>query len=139
MPTIHEVRPIRAAGGIVWRDVERRQIAVVYRDRHVRGECSLPKGKLEPGEEWERAAVREVLEETGCEAETGRLVEPVLYHVRGRPKIVAFFEMVAIREHGFEASEEVRHAAWLSPAAALESLTYGLEREVLRKCLEAGN
>ena len=45
---------IRAAGGVVIDDEGR--VAVVHRPRH--GDWSLPKGKLDPGESWEDAALR---------------------------------------------------------------------------------
>ena len=40
---------------------------------------SLPKGKLERGEEWEQAALREVEEETGVRGELVRELDPVGY------------------------------------------------------------
>jgi 8-oxo-dGTP pyrophosphatase MutT (NUDIX family) len=51
---------IRAAGGVVVRDG---RIAVVHRPKY--DDWSLPKGKLDAGESWEEAALREVEEETG--------------------------------------------------------------------------
>ena len=126
---------IRAAGGLLWRDGRRREVAVIYRDRHTRGECCLPKGKLEPGEDWERAALREVLEETGCEADLGKFVELLHYYVGGRPKVVVYFEMVVTREGRFQPSREVRERAWLAPQAAVAALTHEGERQVLRRCL----
>ena len=53
---------VKAAGGVVRRDG---RIAVVHRPRY--DDWSLPKGKLDPGETWEEAALREVREETGLE------------------------------------------------------------------------
>ena len=58
---------VEAAGGVVL-DGEGR-VAVVHRPRH--DDWSLPKGKLDPGESFEDAALREVEEETGVR---GRLV-----------------------------------------------------------------
>ena len=40
---------------------------------------SLPKGKLEPGESWETAALREVEEETGLRCELGEEVGRTYY------------------------------------------------------------
>ena len=126
---------IRAAGGVVWRDSRRCEVAVIYRDRHSPDECCLPKGKLEPAEDWERVALREVREETGCEAEIEEFVGLLHYHVGGRPKVVIYFEMVALREGGFRLSEEVRDMAWLTPRAAIAALTHEGERDLMRRCL----
>ena len=135
MPETAEPRFIRAAGGVVWRDRRRREVAVIYRDRHSRNECCLPKGKLERGEEWERAAVREVLEETGCEAEIRGFGGLLHYFVGGRPKVVLYFEMLALREGAFQPSEEVRDTAWLAPEQATATLTHEGERNLLRQCM----
>ena len=51
---------IEAAGGVVVRDG---QVALVHRPRY--DDWTLPKGKLDPGESFEEAALREVEEETG--------------------------------------------------------------------------
>lgn len=51
--------PIEAAGGVVFNT--QFQILCIYR----RGYWDLPKGKIDPGETIEQAALREVIEETG--------------------------------------------------------------------------
>ena len=129
-----QVRPafIRAAGGILWRSRERRQLAVIYRDRHARNECGLPKGKLELGEKWEQAALREVLEETGCRAEILGFGGALPYFVDSRPKVVVYFEMLATCEGRFLPSREVREMAWLRTESALAALSHDSERELLR-------
>ncbi len=132
-------RLIRAAGGVLWRSADKRETAVIRRSRHRPDECCLPKGKLDAGETWEAAALREVLEETGCEAAISGFADAVDYLVDNAPKIVVFFEMVAVREGGFQPSGEVRAVEWLSPEAALERLTYDSERNVLKKCLQSRN
>ena len=126
---------VRAAGGIVWRDSQRRELAVIYRDRYEPDECCLPKGKLDPGEDWERAAVREVLEETGCEAEIAGFAGLLHYQVGSGPKVVVYFDMLAIGEEAFVPSEEVAKMAWLTPAQALNELAHKGERAVLREFL----
>ena len=55
---------IESAGGLVWRERKGRlQVQLVHRPRY--DDWSWPKGKLEPGEALNTAAVREVAEETG--------------------------------------------------------------------------
>ena len=55
---------ILAAGGIV---LHGGKVAIIYRRKH--DDWTLPKGKLEPGESFEAAAVREVREEVAAEHE----------------------------------------------------------------------
>ena len=126
---------IQAAGGIVWRTPERQELAVIYRDRYERDECCLPKGKLDPAEDWEQAAVREVLEETGCEVTIEGFGGLLTYYVGERPKVVLYFEMLAVEDRGFQPSSEVREMRWLSPQAALAELAHEAERGVLLQCL----
>lgn len=129
---------IRAAGGVVWRDRSRQELAVIARYRYGPDERSLPKGKLDKGETWEQAAIREVKEETGCLAEVGKFASLSHYWVKDRPKIVVFFDMVVVKEKSFRPSEEVRALKWMTPQKALERLTYEDERQVLRVCLNDG-
>lgn len=62
---------VAAAGALPWRRRRGRlQVAMVHRPRY--DDWSWPKGKLDPGEEWPVAAVREVFEETGLHVRLGR-------------------------------------------------------------------
>lgn len=117
---------IRSAGGVLVRDG---RIAVVHRPH--RQDWSLPKGKLEPGESDEAAALREVLEETGFEAAIEQDLGTVGYTVDdGRPKTVRYYLMTAAAEAA-ELAEDVDEVVWLEPAAAAPLLTYATDREVL--------
>jgi 8-oxo-dGTP pyrophosphatase MutT (NUDIX family) len=53
----------RSAGGVVYRMVDARPLFLLIRDSY--RNWGFPKGHLEPGEPPERAALREVEEETG--------------------------------------------------------------------------
>ena len=80
---------IQAAGGVVMRDG---RVAVVHRPRY--DDWSLPKGKLDAGETFEQAALREVWEETGLRCAAGaRAARRCSYEVRDRPKVVRYWLM----------------------------------------------
>ena len=117
---------IRAAGGVVMRDG---LVAVVHRPRY--DDWSLPKGKLDEGETFEEAALREVWEETGLRVALATELPPVHYEARGRPKIVRYWLMSVEDDPGFEPNDEVDELRWLSAADAVELLTYDRDREVV--------
>jgi len=119
-------RTIEAAGGVVEQDG---LIAVVHRPRY--DDWSLPKGKLDKNESSERAALREVQEETGLSCQLIEELEPVSYtDNRGRPKNVRYWRMKVLSGE-FEVNDEVDELRWLSRADALELLSYEHDRELV--------
>lgn len=119
-----------AAGGLVESDDGGEiKIAVIYRPRH--DDWSLPKGHVDAGESLEEAALREVLEETGCTAEISEIVPPVSYLVNGQPKIVVYYRMKLIEQGELVPNEEVSDVEWLSPAEAKDRFAYDSERNLL--------
>ncbi len=119
---------VRAAGGVVRRDG---RIAVVHRPRY--DDWSLPKGKLDPGETWEEAALREVREETGLECALGRELSSATYLDRkGRSKLVRYWLMDPVGGE-FEPNDEVDELRWLTPADAAAMLTYPRDRELAQE------
>ena len=125
-----EAAEVKAAGGVVWRrgpgGVE---VAVAHRPRY--DDWSLPKGKLDPGESWEEAALREVEEEIGLNCRLGRELPPVSYQDRkGRDKVVRYW-MMQPESGEFAPNEEVDEVRWLVPEAAAELLTYPHDRELV--------
>jgi 8-oxo-dGTP diphosphatase len=118
------VEGIQAAGGVVLHDG---RVAVVHRPRY--DDWSLPKGKVDPGESFEDAALREVEEETGLRCRLVRELPAVEYEVRGRPKLVRYWAMEVEDEAPFEPNEEVDEIRWLAPDEALALLSYDRDRE----------
>jgi 8-oxo-dGTP diphosphatase len=123
---------ILAAGGVLWRRAGdgRREFAVVYRPKY--DDWTLPKGKLDPGESFEEAAVREVEEETGMRCRLGRRLGDTHYRDRhDRPKLVQWWAMECDRDSGeFAPNDEVSKLEWLPPEQARERLTYERDREL---------
>jgi 8-oxo-dGTP diphosphatase len=123
---------VLAAGGLVCRDGERGvEVAVVHRPKY--DDWSLPKGKLDPGEGFEDAALREVEEETGLRCRLGRELGEASYRDRhGRPKQVRYWAMTAIGGE-FEPNREVDELRWVPVREAGELLSYGFDRELVER------
>lgn len=129
------MKVIRAAGGLLWRDDDgSRRIAIIHRPH--REDWSLPKGKLRDGEGWEQAALREVREETGCEARIASFAGMASYVPRRMLKVVLYWNMALVREGPLGAQDEVDAVAWLPPAEALERLDHQSDREILEEALQ---
>jgi len=130
-------RVIRAAGGLLWRDSEGGlELAVVHRPRY--DDWVLPKGHLDKGEGWEDAAVREVIEETCCQAKIGDFAGTISYLANGKPKIVLFWHMSLLGEDDFIPTKETDSIHWLTVEEALEQLQYSTERALVSRNHSAG-
>ncbi|MDQ4132445.1 MAG: NUDIX hydrolase [Actinomycetota bacterium] len=123
--------PVRAAGGVVWRrgDGGRVEVAVVHRPKY--DDWSLPKGKLDPGENEQDAALREVEEETGLRCRLGPELAGTEYRDRyGRPKTVRYWSMSPV-DGSFTPNREIDEVRWLPLDEASGLLTYERDRSVL--------
>lgn len=119
---------LRAAGGLVTRDGA---LLVVHRPRY--DDWAFPKGKLEDGETWEQAAVREVEEETGLRCKAGEHVGSTHYPLREGIKEVRYFAMTTDGEA--RAQNEIDEVRWVTPDEARELLTYDDDRQLLANTL----
>lgn len=126
----------RAAGGLVWRDApDGPKLALVHSPK--RSDWSLPKGKLEEGESFAAAAVREVAEETGCRARLRDFAGYALYEAKGRLKLVMFWNMTVEVASRFRPTDEIDELAWLDPTEALVRLERPHERRIVLEAIEA--
>ncbi len=128
----YEAAEVKASGGVVWRRGDRGlEVALVHRPKY--HDWSFPKGKLDPGESWEEAALREVQEEIGLRCRLGHELPPTYYaDDKGRAKVVRYWLMEPL-DGAFAASREVDEMRWLPAAEARGLLTYEHDRELLRE------
>ena len=121
---------MKASGGLVWRRAGGGiEVALVHRPRY--DDWSFPKGKLDPGETWEQAALREVEEEIGLRCALGDELPPTSYVVpRGR-KVVRYWLMEP-QSGAFAPNEEVDEMRWVTPAEAEGLLSYEHDRALAR-------
>ncbi len=118
---------IEAAGGVVVRDG---LVALVHRPRY--DDWTLPKGKLDDGESFEDAALREVWEETGLRCRLLGELEAATYRDhKGREKLVRYWRMEVVEDAAFAANDEVDELRWATPAEARELLTYEHDRALV--------
>ena len=113
---------IHAAGGIV--SNENDEILMIFRY----GCWDFPKGKVEAGEDWETAAVREVEEETGLHDIRITRPYPNTYHtytLHDTPilKITHWYEMRAPKQSLMPQTEEdISQAVWVARNEVSERL-----------------
>jgi len=127
---------IRAAGGIVHRFVTSVSVEIACIYREARGDWTFPKGKLDRGETFEQAAIREVVEETGMHCRVERFVGTTNYtHRKGKPKIVAYY-LMSVNEGEFAPNDEVDELVWLPLERVRDLLTWDRDRELFDLVLQ---
>lgn len=127
---------VRAAGGVLLRAGDAGvEVAVIHRPKYE--DWSLPKGKLDEGEDFEQAALREVEEETGMRAEPSVELTSVSYRDRkGRTKLVRYWLMRPL-DGEFAPGSEVDELRWLDPDAAAQLLSYEHDAALVREAVAA--
>lgn len=128
---------IRAAGAVLWRQKSHNEIeiALIHRPRY--DDWSLPKGKIEENESALECAYREIFEETGIRANFTRQLDSIEYEDNGQSKRVIYWAAQSTSAtSNFVANEEVDQLQWLSPSAALETLSHPLDAQVLQRFIE---
>ncbi len=128
-----------SAGGVVYRHQGGDTEVTLAARRTRRGELvwGLPKGGIDEGETAEEAAIREVREETGLEAEIEAPLGVIRYFyvwegVRVR-KAVRFFLMRATGGDVAAHDHEMEDVRWFPLQTALVQAAFRGEREVLQR------
>jgi 8-oxo-dGTP diphosphatase len=130
---------VRAAGGVVTRPSAGNHIEVVLVHRPKYDDWTFPKGKVDPGESDEDAAVREVREETGFDCTLGDELTTVHYvDGKGRPKQVRYWMMTVAGGNADIPNAEVDDLVWLTPEDASTLLTYAHDQAIARQLGEPG-
>src|ERR1044072_2155302 len=126
-----------SAGGVVMNDAE--EVVVIVPPRRAADGSkvlALPKGHPDGGESSLQAALREVREEAGIEAEVVESLGEVRYwYQRGGRRIAKVVESFLLRYVSGDLADhdhEVEVARWIPASEALEQLTYPGERDMVR-------
>lgn len=101
---------------------------MVHRPRY--DDWSVPKGKVDLGETWTDAAVREIAEETGLVGELGSELCAIAYAVSAGPKLVRYW-LLRVTGGEFTPNDEVDQMRWLPVGEAARLASYRTDRFVL--------
>jgi 8-oxo-dGTP pyrophosphatase MutT (NUDIX family) len=131
-----------SAGGVVYRRVHDEVEICLAARRTRRGDLAwgLPKGLIEPEEAPEEAALREVAEETGLQAEIEQDLGTVRYFyvwegVRVR-KQVRFYLMRATGGDVSNHDDEMEDVHWFPARRAVKRTSFRGERELVERAVE---
>ncbi len=128
-----------SAGGVVVRGGDVAVIVPVKRDADGRRVLGLPKGHPDGDETPEQAAIREVREETGLDAELLEPLGEVTYRYARRhrsiAKRVAFFLFRYVSGSLDDHDQEIEEARWMPLEQAARELSYAGEREMVQRAL----
>ncbi|KCZ47353.1 NUDIX hydrolase [Hyphomonas pacifica] len=111
--------PVPAVGTVCFKGED---VLLIQRGtKPLKGDWSLPGGRIEPGEQAADAALRELHEETCVEARIAGLVDVVdgIFHSRTSGNVTrhyVLFDFAAIWTAGEPcAGDDAAHAEWISP------------------------
>jgi 8-oxo-dGTP pyrophosphatase MutT (NUDIX family) len=128
-----------SSGGIIYREAADRFEVALTRTRRGPVWC-LPKGRVEPEETLEEAAIREVREETGLLGRIVRPLRPIEYNYLARgadggrtpvAKTVHFYLMLFLEGSVEDHDGEVVDVQWFPLDVAGRLLYHAGERDVL--------
>jgi 8-oxo-dGTP diphosphatase len=128
-----------SAGGVAYRHKSGRlEVALISVGEQ--GRWQLPKGMIGEAEAVEKAAMREVREETGLKTEMVAPIDKVEYwfysNSRGRRirfhKVVHFYLLKCISGDVSDHDDEVNEARWFEIQEAIQALTFPNEKAIVQ-------
>lgn len=129
---------VLAAGGIIvrpGRPDDEPQTLIIHRPRH--DGWSFPKGKLDPGESFESAALREVHEETALQCallvEVTAPDDAVEYALEGGVKRTRYWLMAVEHDDRFAPNDEVDACRWVTLEEAARAVSDPLDRQLAER------
>lgn len=134
------VREVSAGGVIFRRHAGGLEMALI----HVRNRWGLPKGHVEEGEGVEKAALREVHEETGLEGRVIKKLGDIRYSYRDKTKDgravriykrVHFYLLRYLKGDVRDHDHEVDEARWFPIDEAIKILKFATERKMVHRAL----
>lgn len=121
---------------VVFRPVQRGWLVLALErgaDTRCPGSWEIVHGKIDPGERYEDAALRELREETGLEA--ARLLSITMHSFYLMPQrtvqLAAVFAAVVAPDATVVLGEEHCRHAWLTPSQARRRFSWPMERRAL--------
>jgi 8-oxo-dGTP pyrophosphatase MutT (NUDIX family) len=133
-----------SAGGFVISKHDAKLVALMARfNRGGKLEWCIPKGHLEANETNEQAALREVFEETGLEAEITYYLGKVSYQfIQGGNKINKTVHVYLMKQTGGDLSfendphKEASELEWVQVSQLLARLSHGNEKRIAKMAIE---
>lgn len=135
-----QAREERSAGGVVFRIEAGQPLYLLIRDSYQN--WGFPKGHIEPGEQPDEAARREVLEETGLAGLAIRgAIDTIDWFFRFRGQLIhkscQFFLMESLEATTSpQRNEGITACRWIGFEDAEALVSYANAREVLRRAQE---
>ena len=131
-------KKIEKAGTVILRNNNKKmEILLGHRSREF-NDWTFPKGKIEPGETPEEAAIRETKEETGFDVRLTQKLPDIdyEYHGSGKIRVKQYMFLAEITDGELELSYENDELEWIPLEEAMEKLTYQNLKDLLQSVIK---